>query len=430
MNKDTIFISHCTPDDNYFTTFLATKLKQLGYKVWVELDELRLGDAFWPEIEKAIRTKAAKVLIVVSKKYLERVNNPSSGIFKELSCADAIRDISNFKCPLRLDDVNFNDFPATLMGLHAIDFQTNWQTGLESLIDALNTENFPFDKQQQEDPINFWLHSFHVKEILNKDQERIYTNWFPIRLPQKIFVNHPTVKAKIDLADIVYPYIEESDRHVCFFGPDSYPDSISCSSSVEMNISDVLENRPVPVDSFFILNEPRKKLVRLLNKAFADFLFQSKLLKYQQSNIEVFYWPYSDENKKRISLKAVQRTSVAVAGKTADNRWCFGISASAILLPTPFFRINSHIIFQNRELELLDQDQQHALRRKYAFDWYNKDWMDTLLGMMLRISNSNPDQKILIPIGRSEILEVNGIPMAFTADFGYTEPKTTEKDEQ
>ena len=77
-----------------------------------------------------------------------------------------------------------------------------------------------------------------------------------------------------------------------------------------------------------------------------------------------------------------------------------------------------------------DQDQQHALRRKYAFDWYNKDWMDTLLGMMLRISNSNPDQKILIPIGRSEILEVNGIPMAFTADFGYTEPKTTEKDEQ
>ena len=59
MDKETIFISHCTPDDNYFTTFLATKLKQLGYKVWVELDELRLGDAFWPEIEKAIRTKAA-----------------------------------------------------------------------------------------------------------------------------------------------------------------------------------------------------------------------------------------------------------------------------------------------------------------------------------------------------------------------------------
>jgi hypothetical protein len=354
MDKETIFISHCTPDDNYFTTFLATKLKQLGYKVWVELDELRLGDAFWPEIEKAIRTKAAKVLIVVSKKYLERVNNPASGIFKELSCADAIRDIPNFKCPLRLDDVDFNDFPATLLGLHAIDFKANWKTGLENLLDTLKKEKFPFDRQQQEDPVNFWMRSFQVKDILTREAEKIYTNWFPMQLPQKLYVNRPAVRAKVDLVDIAYPYIVESDRHVSFFGPDGYPHSIDCSSSVELDISNVLENRPIPVDSFFTLNEPRKKLVRLLNKTFADFLFQSGLLKYQQANMEVFYYPYSEENKKRISLKAIERTSVSVAGKTADNRWCFGISASATLFPSAFFRINSHIIFQNKELELLD----------------------------------------------------------------------------
>src|ERR1700730_5643150 len=97
MGKDKIFISHTTPDDNYFTTWLASKLKILGYKVWVELDELKLGDAFWPEIEDAIRNQSIKFLVIVSKAYLGRIKNPNSGIFKELSCADGIRDIKNYK---------------------------------------------------------------------------------------------------------------------------------------------------------------------------------------------------------------------------------------------------------------------------------------------------------------------------------------------
>ena len=33
--KDTIFISHATPTDNIFATWLATKLELCGYKVWV-----------------------------------------------------------------------------------------------------------------------------------------------------------------------------------------------------------------------------------------------------------------------------------------------------------------------------------------------------------------------------------------------------------
>jgi hypothetical protein len=55
--------------------------------------------------------------------------------------------------------------------------------------------------------------------------------------------------------------------------------------------------------------------------------------------------------------------------------------------------------------------------------------MDTLLGMMIRISGSHPEQKILIPVGRASVLEIDSIPMSFTTDFGYTEPAKTEKDE-
>jgi hypothetical protein len=61
------------------------------------IDELKSGDAFWPEIETAIRNHSIKFLAIVSKSYLENINEPSSGIFKELSTADRIKDIKKFK---------------------------------------------------------------------------------------------------------------------------------------------------------------------------------------------------------------------------------------------------------------------------------------------------------------------------------------------
>jgi len=97
LTPQTIFVSHATPSDNYFVTWLSSKLKLLGYSVWVELDELKLGDAFWPEIENVIRNQACKFLAVVSKSYLEKITDSVSGVFKELSCADRIKDIKSFK---------------------------------------------------------------------------------------------------------------------------------------------------------------------------------------------------------------------------------------------------------------------------------------------------------------------------------------------
>lgn len=34
--RDTIFISHSTPQDNEFSIWIASRLELLGYKVWVD----------------------------------------------------------------------------------------------------------------------------------------------------------------------------------------------------------------------------------------------------------------------------------------------------------------------------------------------------------------------------------------------------------
>lgn len=428
--REKIFISHASPADNYFTAWLSSKLKLLGYDVWVELDELKSGDAFWPEIENAIRNQSRKFLAIISNSYMEKIKDPVSGVFKELSCADRIKDIKGFKSPIRIDSIEEDNFPVQLMGLNSVDFLNNWQNGLEKLLESFEKEKIPRDEEQKTNPLNFWLDAFNIDGRTNTNSEKIYTNWFPFNLPEKLYIHKPAIQNKLDLLDIPFSFLEYNDRHLCFFPAKDYPSNIECPYSVELNIQEIIIQQAIPIDDFLVLSEPRKKIVHLINKTVEDFFIQAKMKRHEQANTSVFYFPSNTENRKRVSLKSVGKTNVAVAGKNKTNYWSFGISSYAILYPEPYLKINSHIIFENSQEIVFDQDEHHALRRKFAFDWYNKDWLDTLLGIMLKLSGSNSENKIALPINSFQHLIVDAIPLSLESSFGYKEPEILEKNEE
>lgn len=425
-----IFISHASPTDNYFVAWLSSKLKLLGYEVWVELDELKSGDAFWPEIESAIRNQSRKFLAVISDSYMEKIKNPVSGVFKELSCADRIKDIKGFKSPIRIAAIDEDNFPVQLMGLNSIDFLDNWQSGLDKLLESFEKEKISRNEQQNASPLNFWLDAFKINGITNSIPEKIYTNWFPFELPTKLYIHKPFVQNKLDLLDIPYSFMEYNDRHLCFFPASNYPANIECSYSVELNIQEIISQQAIPIDDFLILSDPRKKIVQLINKTVSDFFIQAKMKRHEQANTSVFYFPSNTENRKRISLKSIGKTNVAVTGKNKSNFWSFGVSSYAILYPEPYLKINSHIIFENSQEVVFDQDEHHALRRKFAFDWYNKDWLDTLLGIMFKLTGNSEEKQINIPINNANYLVIKSIPLNMDSYFGYTEPESLEKDEE
>jgi hypothetical protein len=265
INPKTIFISHSAPEDNYFTAWLSSKLKLLGYTVWVEFDELKCGDAFWPEIEQVIRHRSIKFLAIISNSYMEKVKELSSGVFKEISCADRIKDIKNFKSPVKLHSVPEDDFPVQLMGLNSIDFHGNWQEGLEKLLDSFKKEKIPIDQSMIDNPLNFWLDAFKIDNTVSNIKEVIYTNWFPFKLPHKLYIHQVAVANKIDLVDIPYSYLVYSDRHLSFFPKEDYPDNIECNSSVDLDIETIIAEVSVPIDDVLTLFEPRKKVVQLIN---------------------------------------------------------------------------------------------------------------------------------------------------------------------
>jgi hypothetical protein len=429
ITPQTIFISHSSPEDNYFTAWLSSKLKLLGYEVWVEMDELKSGDAFWPKIENAIRNRSCKFISIVSQSYLQKITSPTSGVFKELSCADRITDINGFKTPIKIDQVSEDLFPVQLMGLHSINFFENWQQGLEELVESFEKEKISRNDRQYADPLNFWLDSLRLGSIVTNDQERIYTNWFSFKLPEKIYIHHPVVASKLDLADIPFSYLEYSDRHISFFPSTDYPAHIVCRSTYEFDIASVISEQVVLVDDFVAFSEPRKKVVQLINKIVEDYFLNIGMIKFEQSGGNVYYFSSNTENRKRISLKSIGKTNVAVTGKNQGRRWSFGISSYAILYPEPYLKINSHLRFKAEDGSVFGHEEHHTIRRKFAFDWYNKDWMDTLIGIMFKIA-ANDEKLIKIPIGTQQELIVNAIPLFLDSDFGYQEPANIEKDEK
>ena len=56
MARDTIFISHATPQDNEFSIWIASRLEMLGYNTWIDKKGLLGGERFWPTIQKAIES--------------------------------------------------------------------------------------------------------------------------------------------------------------------------------------------------------------------------------------------------------------------------------------------------------------------------------------------------------------------------------------
>ena len=145
--KDQIFISHATPEDNEFTIWLASRLEMLGYKVWIDKNELLGGERFWPTIQKAI--DASKKVLLVYSVNITREGILKSGIEREFEYANSVansKGYSDFVIPLHIDNSNYHlaiGFP----NLNQIPFNNNWAEGLKQLKKKLDKDGILYDEQ-------------------------------------------------------------------------------------------------------------------------------------------------------------------------------------------------------------------------------------------------------------------------------------------
>ena len=98
--RQALFISHATPEDNPFTIWFGAKLAAAGYEVWADVLRLKGGDDWQRKLEDGLRNRACKVLLVANQKAVEK-----QGVRNEIQIAsDVARKIGDnqFIIPLKL----------------------------------------------------------------------------------------------------------------------------------------------------------------------------------------------------------------------------------------------------------------------------------------------------------------------------------------
>lgn len=129
--KDIIFISHATPEDNKFAIWLASRLENAGYNVWIDKNELIGGEEFWDEIQNILTNKAVKCLSIISNSSVNK-----KGVKDEISFAldvERKNNLSEFILPIKIEE-NVT-VPINLGRKNYIDdFKTDWGTGLERVL--------------------------------------------------------------------------------------------------------------------------------------------------------------------------------------------------------------------------------------------------------------------------------------------------------
>jgi hypothetical protein len=141
MIRDTVFISHATPDDNDFVRWLGKRLTGHGYKVSADLFELKGGNPFWSTIEEALRHHARQTIFVLSK---ASVDPDRTGTLNELSVADALQlKDDSFIIPVKIDATPFSELRIQIQRLNTIDFPSGWGARLVEFLDTLESEGLP-----------------------------------------------------------------------------------------------------------------------------------------------------------------------------------------------------------------------------------------------------------------------------------------------
>ena len=164
--RDTIFISHSTPQDNEFSIWIASRLELLGYKVWVDKNGLLGGERFWPTIQKAI-DRSIKILFVYSKNILNSDGVLKPGIENELEYGKSIaiqNGLSDFIIPLHIDDSQYH-LAIGMPNINHIPFTDNWAVGLKQLLRKLEKDEVPKNKELNSSSFSEWYENEYSSNI-------------------------------------------------------------------------------------------------------------------------------------------------------------------------------------------------------------------------------------------------------------------------
>lgn len=421
--KDTVFISHATPDDNTFAVWLATKLELCGYNVWVDINNLSPSVDFWNTIEQTIRNEAVKFVFVASE---ASIDSGRDGVQKELAVADKVRrQFPNFIVPVRIDDINFNDFPVEILRLNAIDFYNNWAEGLDALLKYFCDENVP--KLNSNIDSQYYLDRWYTSQALIRshitdDMDEYCSNLFSVELPPSVYIYR---------SEDVVALLRE--RHIPMKVNKKVAITFACNKCVfewtgkevdfiPLDTKNVLQDCVSPHTYFGeTVSNLSRDVTSIINWTIGEMFYQHKMRRYKPTSEKrsksVYFFPCGTKSKRFTNSRPKALSGIY---KTT-RKWHFGLSGYFTKYPTPGVIIKWHLVFTDSTGQPLPEGAQIAARRSKGRLMYNKQWKELQQASMFYLSSGT--QNIFCTACCEEnAMYIRSQPERFTSDKNYIDP--------
>ena len=425
--RDHIFISYAI-EDVQFARWLALRLTAEGYKVW--FDQLKLlGGESWPkDIDIAIKTRAFRVLGLLSKHSIAK-SNP----LKERALALNIAQQpgrKGFLIPINVDGLSATDIDWLTADLTYIQFASSWSVGLSQLLKLLDRERCPKSDGDARAIVSRIASS---SDLAIDAPEQLISNACPfVDVPSQVlaFRVSPTLENR-DLFDAqrdwaCYPV--SPHRVLAFHSP-----GVGLQSWLKTELAQSYEWRHLSeIEGISSQNV----VVRLLRNCVENHL---RAIGFQWSAAaEAFAVPGPLSQSVRVVMPGGSATTVQHSGERSyfrvgqpKSRYRYRIAVRFTVEPNLFaefnlvWRLRFHLTGANDEP--LPETQRHSRRKHLTRGWFNRHWLIRHLATMQR--SSHPDGKIRIgPSGDGQVT-LDCRPAMFLVSRSIDETKLAANEE-
>lgn len=419
--RDCVFISHATPEDNRFVSWLGAKLSGLGYEVWADIFRLRGGADWSRDLELALRTKARKMLLVCTPSGLEK-----PGVRAEIEMATLLAKQlgdTQFIIPLRLEPY---EPTFRIANFQYIDFTRGWAAGLAELSTLLAELNVPATGGTV--PAQTWLeeHARGSTRLVAKT-EPLMANWLKLRnsprhirfydtpggIPLDVFQSRtahkwPIVPFRSGVLGFSAPHLRDAESPVDY---NIEPPRVETSDFMSSGWPE-LGVRP---------DEAKRAITDLASQAFDAACRARSLRGDAGANGRVSWWG----DIKTVPLTRVafdwgyRRGSRQIVGQSRGIHWHLGIQAQMRTWPVEHLRLRPRIVFTANGMDPVeDKAQAHTLRRKVTKSWRNAKWRDMLCAYLWWFTGGQAE--LSLAVGERQYLIFSVPPMQFSAPVRVT----------
>lgn len=419
--RNAIFISHATPEDNAFVRWLGAKLTSLGYEVWADVMRLRGGADWARDLEEALRLRSAKMLLVCTPSSLDK-----QGVRNEIEMAVGLaRQLGDreFIIPLRLEPY---ESPFRIAQAQYVDFKGSWATGFSELAELLS--QFPSLRKTQGRSVEAWLGAQRIGSTrLAEKREHLVSNWLVFSsLPKKIFYCEPPVGFQVERFQRRelhrWPAVPFRAGVLAIASPDKegmLGTQLPAKVAGEMAMDRFLEEgwEAIQITQY----EARRIFSDLGNQAFEAFLNKRNLsFSEASSGHRLWYGSVKTVPLNRISFDWKHRKgSRQIIGQSEKRGtfWHYAMSGRMRTSPVRHLKLSASLVFSDNGMDALgDPKKAHRLRRSFAKSWRNARWRDMMLAFLWWLSSGK--EKLVIPIAENDALILNLPPASFVSSVG------------